>query len=86
MQGAWIVIITGGILAVALGIGMAMAFAAPFFAVPIALFLFAAGAIALRTRRAAAATTDETPADHAGETRRRNRPERPDAGEARPSH
>lgn len=86
MWGTWIFFIIGGILAVALGIGMAFMFAAPFFAVPIALFAFLAGALVLRARRSTATTAPENARANADATRRQNRPDRPDAGEARPSH
>jgi uncharacterized membrane protein YphA (DoxX/SURF4 family) len=86
MWAIWIFIVFGGILAVGLGIGLAMAFAAPFFAVPLALFIFLAVAAVRRANNAVSGDDSEGAEADPAETRRRNRPERPDAGKAEPSH
>jgi membrane protein implicated in regulation of membrane protease activity len=81
MYGRWLGFTLGGVALVLLIVGLAFAWASPLFAIPIVLAVAAAALLLMVGRRAGS----ETPEDpHA--TNLRNRPDRPDAGKAEPSH
>ncbi len=81
MYGKWLGFTLGGIAAILLLVGLAFAWATPLFAIPLLLAVAAGFALVTLGRRAGT----ENPED-AHATNLRNRPDRPDAGKAEPSH
>ena len=71
----------GGIALVLFLIGLAFAWASPLFAIPVVLALVAAALLVIVGRRAGADTPEDPRAAASV-----NRPDRPDAGKAEPSH
>ena len=81
MYGKWLGFTLGGIAVVLLLIGLAFTWATPLFAIPVLLAVAAAFVLVRLGRRAGTESPDDPLA-----TTRRNRPDRPDAGKAEPSH
>jgi hypothetical protein len=75
----------GVVLVVLAVVSIAIGFVAPYLAIPIALLLFVVAAVGLRGAAQDVGETEAAEAEAAA-TRQRNRPERPDAGKAEPSH
>lgn len=81
MYGKWLGFTLGGIAVILLLIGLAFTWATPLFAIPILLAVGAGFALVTLGRRAETENREDPQA-----TNLRNRPDRPDAGKAEPSH
>lgn len=81
MYGRWVGFTIGGIAVILLLVGLAFAWASPLFAIPVVLGIVAVVLLVIVGRRAGTDTPDDARAAASV-----NRPDRPDAGKAEPSH
>lgn len=81
MYGKWLGYTLGGIAVVLLLVGLAFSWASPLFAIPVLLGVLALFFLIALGRRAGTETESDPRAAAS-----MNRPDRPDAGKAEPSH